>query len=246
MISWCGIKTLVLPFSFSLRLLNSSPEQTESGLRRIDGLSFGKSPTTKVIFADGDNQVRPEKSRVHRGQQQDKLADMSGVLASSGPGTGGRLKGEVRQEVTTGQGGLLPGDNEGHLIPAKQDSQYHSPPWTGQDSEQSIKGDEVESSAWSICNRAGQKASKDSTVDRSPGDVKSAGSDNSILAGDKGATGFNIKVSSREDSMKAREGLSPGGGAFILFRRDTAKQTSTPTQHTMVCCTVFTLQKSLY
>lgn len=194
------------------------------------------------MFADEDNQARPGNSRIHRDQQQDKPADMSGVLASSGPGRGGRLKGEVRQEVTTGQGGLLPGDNKGHLIPAKQDSQYHSPPWTGQDSEQSTEGDEVDSSAWSICNREGQRTSKDSTVDRSPDNAKSAGSDNSISAGDKGATGLNIKVNTREDSMEAREGLSPGGGAFILFRRDTAKQTSTPTPHTMVCCTVFTLQ----
>lgn len=215
--------------SFSLRLLNSSPEQSESDSWRIGGRSFDKFPTTKVMFTDEDNQARPENSRIHRGQQQDNPADVSGALASSGPGRG--------QILTTGQGGLLPGDTEGHLIPAKQESQYHSPPRTGQDSD----GDKVESSAWSICNRAGQQASIDSTVDRSPGLVKSAGSDNSILAEDNGAKGFNIKVSSREDSMEAREGLSPGGGAFILFRRDTAKQTSTPTRHTMVCCTVFAL-----
>lgn len=218
---------------FFLRLLNSSPEQTESDSRRIGGLLFDKATTTRGIFADGDNQARQENSRIHRDEQQDKPALMSRPLASCGSGREASLKslGEVRQEVKTGQGG------EGHLIPAEKDSQCHSPPWTGQDSELSIKGDEVDSSAWSICSKAGQKASKDPTVGRSPGSTKSAGSDSSICdtPGDKGTTGLNMKVSSREDNMEAREGLTPGGGAFIQFRRE-PKQTLTPTRHmTMVC-----------
>lgn len=147
----------------------------------------------------------------------------------------------------TGQGGWLLGHGEGHLILAGQDNEHLSPPRTGKDSGRSIKGDKVDSSAWSIRSRAGHKVSKDSTADRSPDSDKSTGGDGSILAGDKGAAAFTTKVSSGEGSMEAGEGLSPGGGAFTLFRRDTAKQpATTPTQHTMVCCAVFTLKKCSY
>lgn len=238
----------VLSLSFSLRLLNSSPEQTESESWRVGGLSIdNKSLTTEVSLGDGDSQARAESPRIQRGQQQDKPAEVYGTLASSGPGRGGSLKGEVREGVMTGQGRWLLGHGEGHLILAGQDNEHLSPPRTGKDSGRSIKGDEVDSSAWSIRSRAGQKVSKDSTADRSPDSDKSTGGNGSILAGDKGAAAFTTKVSSGEGSMGAGEGLSPGRGAFTLFRRDTAKQpATTPTQHTMVCCAVFTIKKRSY
>uniref|UniRef100_A0A8C4GYX8 Spectrin repeat containing, nuclear envelope family member 3 n=1 Tax=Dicentrarchus labrax TaxID=13489 RepID=A0A8C4GYX8_DICLA len=63
---------------------------------------------------------------------------------------------------------------------------------------------------------------------RSPDSDKSTGGHSSILAGDRGTTAFSTNVSyaeegrmsSEEGSMEAGEGLSPGEGAFTVFRRD--------------------------
>lgn len=241
------MKTLHLSLSFSPRLLNSS---TESDLWRVGGLSVDSTTlTTELSLGEGDSQVRAEGSRCHRGQQQDKPAEVYGALASSGPARGGNLKGEVGEGVMTGQGGLFQGHGEGHLIPVGQDNEHLRPSQTGKDSGRSFKGDEVDSSAWSIHSRAGQKISKDSTADGSPNSDKSIEGNSNIWAGDRGGTAFTTKVScgdggrmdSGGGSMEAEEGLSAGQGAFMLFRRDPAKQPSTtPTQHTMVLlCTVY-------
>lgn len=134
---------------------------------------------------------------------------------------------------------------EGPLILTGQNNEHLSTSRTSQDSGRSFIGDEVDS-AWSIHRRAGQKVSKDSTADGSPDSDTPTRGDSSILTTDRGATAFTTKVSSAEEgrmssgqgSMEAGEGLSPGGGggAFMVFRRDTAKQQTTPTQHTLVRC----------
>lgn len=106
--------------------------------------------------------------------------------------------------------------------------------------------DEIDSSATSIHGIAGQRVSKLFTTDRRPGSDKSTGGDSSILTGDRGGAltekisySEGVAISSGEGSMEPGECLSAGGGAFLPFRRDPAKQSSTtPTQHTMVqlCC----------
>ncbi|XP_044023306.1 nesprin-3 [Siniperca chuatsi] len=238
--SWLALYNISLNLH---RLLNSSTAQTESDLWRVGGLFVDStSLTTELRLGKGGSQVRTEDSRSQRGQQQDKPAEVYGTLASSGPAIGGRLEGEAEEGVMTGQGGWIQGHGEGHLILTGQDHEHLSPSRTGKDSGRSFKGDEVDSSAWSICGRADQKVSKDSTTDGSPDSDKSTGGNSSILAGDKWGTAFTTKVSygeggrmdSGEGSMEGGEGLSSGGGAFMLFRRDPAKQPSTtPMQPTM-------------
>ncbi|XP_070776709.1 nesprin-3 [Enoplosus armatus] len=235
--SWLALYNISLNLH---RLLSSSTERTESDLWRVGGLSVdGTSLTTEVSLVEGDSKVRTGGSRSQRGQQQDKPAEVYGAMASSGPVGGGSLEGEG---LMTGQGGWIQGHGEGHLIVAGQDTEHLSTSRTGKDSGCSFKGDEVDCSAWIIRNRAGQKLSKDSTADGSPDGDKSAGGDGSTLAGDKRGTAITTKVGygegermgSDEGSVEAGEGLSPGRGAFTLFRRDHAKQPSaTPTQHTM-------------
>lgn len=203
------------------RLLNSSPEQTESESWRVGGLSVdNKSMTTEVILGDGDSQATSQ-----RGQQQDKPAEVYGALASSGPGKRGSLKGEVGDGVD----GWLPG-HESYVV--HHGNEHLSSPRTGKDSVRSIKGGEVDFYALSTPSREGQKVSEDYSADRSPDSDKSTGGDSSILAADKGATAQrSSKFSSGEGGMEAVEsqtGQSPGR-AFALVRRDTAKQ------HTMVC-----------
>lgn len=86
------------------------------------------------------------------------------------------------------------------------------------DSGHSFARDEIDSSASSIHRIAGQRVSKETAK----------------ISYSEGAG-----ISSGEGSVEPGEGLSPGGGAFLPFRRDPARQPSTtPTQHTMVllCC----------
>ena len=234
--TWWGMNTLNF-LSFSPRLLNSSTEQ-ESNLWRVGGLSVDNTSITELSLNEGDSQARTGSSGSQRGQQQDKPAEVYGALASCGAGRGG---GSVLAGETTGHDGWLQGHGEGHLMLAG----HLSPSRTDRDSG-SFKGDEVDSSDWSIRSRAGQKVSKDLTTEGSPHGDKQTGSDSSVLAGDRGATsstskfsyGEERRLSSREGHMEAGEGLSPGrGGAFrsVLFRRDQAKTSPTaPVEHTMV------------
>ncbi|XP_035529861.1 nesprin-3 [Morone saxatilis] len=203
--SWLALYNMSLNLH---RLLNSSTEQKDTDL-------------WKVI-----------------GQQEVRTAEVFGAMATSGPGRGGSLEGEAGEGVTTGQGGRPQGHSEGHFLLTGQDNEHVSPSRTDKDGRRSFKGDEVGSSALSIGGRAVQKVSKDSTADRSPDSDKSTGSHSSIWARDRGATAFSTKVSygeegrmsSEEGSMEAGEGQSRGEGAFMVFRRDLAKQT-TPVQH---------------
>ncbi len=242
------MKTLHLSLSFSPRLLNDS---TESDLWRVGGLSVDSTAlTTEISLGEGDSQARAGGSRSHRGQQPDKQAQVYGALASSGPGKGGSLEGEAGEGMMTGQGGWIQDHGDGHIIVVGQDNEHLRPSQTDKDSGVSFKGDKVDSSAWSSRSRTGQKVSKDSTADGRPDSDKSTGGNSNIWAGDRGGTAFTTKVNygdggrmdSGGGSMEAGEGLSAGQGAFMLFRRDPAKQPSaTPTQNTMVLlCTVYT------
>ncbi|XP_037652434.1 LOW QUALITY PROTEIN: nesprin-3 [Sebastes umbrosus] len=234
--SWLALYNMSLNLH---RLLNSSTEQTESDSWSVGGLFVDRtSLTTELSLGEGDSQGRAGGSRSQRGQQQDKPAELYGAVASSGPGRGASLEGEAGEGVMTGQGGWIQGQGEGHLILAGQDDKHLSPSRTDKDSGRSFKGDKVDSSAWSFFSGAGQKGPKDSTVDGSPDSDKSTGGGSR----DRGGTALTTKVSygegrttsSGEGSMEAGEGLSPeGGGAFMLFRRDPTKQTSTTTQLTM-------------
>ncbi|TKS86212.1 Gamma-aminobutyric acid receptor subunit rho-2 GABA(A) receptor subunit rho-2 GABA(C) receptor [Collichthys lucidus] len=231
--SWFALYNMSLNLH---RLLNSSTEQTESDLWRVGGVSVDNmSLTSELSLGLGDSQVRAGSSRSQRGQQQDKLAEGYGALARSGPGRGGSLEGEAEEEMMMGQARWIQGQGEGHLILTGQNNEHLSTSRTNQDSGRSFIGDEVDS-AWSIRRRAGQKVSKDSTADGSPDSDTPTWGDSSILTTDRGATAFTTKegrMSSGQGSMEAGEGLSPGGGAFMVFRRDTAKQQTTPTQHTL-------------
>ncbi|XP_076604939.1 nesprin-3 [Chaetodon auriga] len=228
--SWLALYNMSLNLH---RLLNSSTEQTESDSWRVGG-------NTELSLGEGDTQVRTASSRNQRGQQQDKPVEVYGALTSSGPGRGGGLEGEAGEGVMTGHGPWLQGQGEGHLIMAGQDNERLSSSRTGKND--AFKGDDVDSSAWGIHSRAGHKVSNDSITSGSPDRDKSTGGDSSIFLVDRGATAFTTKVSSGEErrtssgegTMEAGEGLSPAGGAFMLFRRDPAKQPSTtPMQHTM-------------
>ncbi|KAG8013684.1 Nesprin-3, partial [Nibea albiflora] len=204
--SWFALYNMSLNLH---RLLNSSTEQTESDLWRVGGFSVDNmSLTSELSLGAGDSQVRAGSSRSQRGQQQDKPAEGYGALASSGPGRGGSLEGQAGEGVMMGQARWIQGHGEGRLILTGQSNEHLSTSRTSEDSGRSFIGDE-EDSAWSIRGRAGQKVSKDSTAQEG-------------------------RLSSGEGSKEAREGLSPGGGggAFMVFRRDTAKPT-TPTQHTV-------------
>lgn len=221
--SWLALYNMSLNHD---RLLNSSTEQTEADSWSVGGLSADSTSLTTELSL-GEEDARFRGSRSQRGQEQDKPAEMHGLLVSSGPGRAGSLEGEG---VMMGQGAWIQGHDEGHFILAGQDNKPLSPSRTGEDRGLSFKGDVVDS--WSICNRAGQKGS---TADGSPDGDTSTGGGSSSLAGDRGGT---TKVGSGEASMEAGEGLSPGGGggggAFMLFRRNATKRPSTtPTQHTM-------------
>ncbi|KAM9341249.1 nesprin-3 [Symphorus nematophorus] len=234
--SWLALYNMRLNL---LRLLNGSTEQ-ESDSWRAGGLSADNtSLTTELSQGEGDSQVRAGSSRGQRGHP----AEVYVALASSGLGRGGSLEGQAGEgALRMGQGGWPQGQGEGHILLAGQDSEHLSPSRTGTDSRRSLKGDEVDASGWSIRSRPRQKVSKESSADGSPDSDKPTEGDSSMLAGDRGTGALTAKVSygeegrlsSGEGSMDAAEGRSPGRGAFMLFTRDKAKQTSpAPTQQSM-------------
>lgn len=161
-------------------------------------------------------------------------------MAVSGPGMERSLEGEAGEGAMIGQGGCIQGHAEGHLILPGGEDEHLSSSRTGRDRGRSLAGDEVDSS---VHIRAVQRVSKDSTTDGSPDSVKSTGGDSNNLATARGRKALTTKVnygegstmSSGEGSVQAGESLGQGGGAFVLFRRDPAKQLFTaPTQDTMV------------
>ncbi|XP_040916216.1 nesprin-3 isoform X2 [Toxotes jaculatrix] len=233
--SWLALYNMSLNLQ---SLLYSSTEQTEPALCRVGGLSSDStSLTTELSLGEEDSEVRARGSRSQRGQQQqqqDQPVEVYGALGSSGPGQGGGLEGEAMEGMMMGQGRWIQGRAEGHSILAGQDDEHLSPSRTDED--YSFKGDEVDSSSWSIRSRTSQGVSKDTVGN--PDSYKSTGGESIILVGDRGGAALTTKVSSGEGarsisgegSVEAGEGLSPGGGggggAFMLFRRDPAKQPS--------------------
>ncbi|XP_054470113.1 nesprin-3 [Anoplopoma fimbria] len=212
------------------RLLNGSTDQTQPDSWSVGGLSADSaSLATELSLGEEACQVGAGGSRSLRGRKQDKPDGVYAAAAGSGSGggVGGSLEG-----VVTGQGGQIQGNGEGRLILSGQDDKHMSPSRTGEDSGRSLIGDQVDSSAWSVRSWKGSTGSPD-------GDGSTGGS-GSILAADREGTSLRSKVSygegsrmiSGEGRVAAGEGLSPGGGAFMLFRRDPTKQPpTTPTQH---------------
>ncbi|XP_056249418.1 nesprin-3 [Seriola aureovittata] len=216
--SWLALYNMSLNLH---RLLNSSEEQTGSDSWRAGGTSL----TAELSVGEEDGQAGGSRSQ--RGQRRNQPAEVYG--AGSGPGRGGGggggggLEGEAGEGVLTGQGGWIQGRAEGHLLLSGQVDEHLSLSRTDKDSGHSFRGDEVDSS---VRSRASQR--------RSPDSDKSAG-------GDRGGAALTTMVSCIEEartspgegSAEAGDGRSPGGGAFMLFRRDPANQTSvTSTPHT--------------
>ncbi|TDG98546.1 hypothetical protein EPR50_G00201470 [Perca flavescens] len=204
--SWLALYNMSLNLH---RLLNSSTEQTETDFWSVEGLSVDgpslTTTTTKFSLAEGDSLLRTGDSRSQRGQQQDKPAELYEALAGSAPGRGGSLEGQAAEGVMTGQGCLIQGHGEGLLVLAGQDHKRLSPSRTGKHSGRSLKGDQVDSSAWGIFSRASQKGSKDSVADGSTNSDESTGGGSSILAGDRGGTALSTKGGTGRYKSKKRE-----------------------------------------
>ncbi|XP_029983157.1 nesprin-3 isoform X2 [Sphaeramia orbicularis] len=236
--SWLSLYNLSLNLH---RLLNSSTEQTEADMWRVTGSSADSTTlTAENIVGEEDSQVRTGSSRSQRGQQRSQSGDVYGALAFSGLGGEGSLEGHVGHMGTVGQSGWIEGHSEGHFVPSGEYNEHLRLSRTGKDGGPSFGGDEIDSSAWGLHSRKGQRASKDSTTDGGPESEKSGVGERSISAGDKGRSVIITKVnygegsslSSGNSSMEAGEGLSQGGGAFIQFRRSSAQQQSVAsTQH---------------
>lgn len=169
----------------------------------------------ELSVGGADSQSRAGGSKIQRGQERS--------------GREGSLGGD------TGEGG------EWIQAHAEEHEEEHlNMSRTDRDSERPPAGVEEDTSAWSAHNRAVQRVS---TTDGSPHSDKSTGGDSSVLAtarGHKPAStqviyGDGGAVSSGEGSVEAGESLSQGGGAFVLFRRDPARQPATaPSQDTRV------------
>ncbi|XP_037342496.2 nesprin-3 [Pungitius pungitius] len=180
------------------RLLDRSTEQTQS----VSWGDAGLSRTTELCVGEGGGQ-----GGASRGQLGGKPAGMYGAMVGFGSGGGGSLEGEAGQGTATGERGRIQGHGGGHLCLDEQDA-------IAEDGLRSFKGDHVDSSTWRICSRAGQRGSTGS-----PDSDTSPGGGSSILAGNREATSLSSRV-----GAEAGDGLSPGGGAFMLYRRE-------PTQH---------------
>lgn len=158
-------------------------------------------------------------------QTKTDVADMYGILKSSA--REGSLDGEAGVGVLmTGQGRCTQGYGQGHIIFAGHAEAPLLSPKTAKDHGYSFKRDEVDSSAWN--SKAGsQDLSKDYSASRDDTD-----------GGKSGALSTQARYSEEEarssgdDKMEA--GLISGGGAFTLFRRDSAKKPSTAVQSTVV------------
>lgn len=179
------------------------------------------SITKETSQEDGNSQANAELSRIQSGSQ-----DQS-TLASSQPQRRGKLKEEVGKPIITGQGKWFPGNSKGHLILTRHDKEHLIPWRRGTDGEHSITGNEVDFLAWDIRSRAAQKVPKDSHSVQP--------SNKNSVTGDKREIVYSTMLSCEEGSMETGEGLSTGGGAFMLFRRDAAKKLATSTHHTRVC-----------
>ncbi|KAK2825829.1 hypothetical protein Q5P01_020043 [Channa striata] len=169
--------------------------------------------TTVLTPGEKDTRVRAGGSSSQTGQQHDQPTELNGAFAKGGS-----------RERDAGQC-VIPGDLT--------------------DLDFSFKREEVDSS-WRIHDRL----SKDFTTDVSPGSDKSAGGDSRILARDRGgaltakfSSGEGAVIGSGKGSVESGEGLSTGGGTFVLFRKDPAQQPSAPTQYIMENDALYTLRR---
>uniref|UniRef100_A0A8C2XSF9 Spectrin repeat containing, nuclear envelope family member 3 n=1 Tax=Cyclopterus lumpus TaxID=8103 RepID=A0A8C2XSF9_CYCLU len=137
---------------------------------------------------------------------------------------------EVGEGVMTARGGRIQGHGEGHLILAGQDYEHVSPSRSGGDRGRSFRGDQVDSSAWRIRSRAGQREA--STVTGCTGEYTSRrrefeawlSKENKLLSGifsSKGATLSDKEVKTRQDTLRAlRAGVGWGQEQFQLLLQE--------------------------
>ncbi|XP_010775302.1 nesprin-3-like, partial [Notothenia coriiceps] len=153
--------------------LHSSSQQTDSASWSVGGPSADPSLTSPLRVGGG-------------------------AMASFGSGRGVHLEGETGGRGGAVEGGLIQSHHsEGHLILSAQDSTLLKSPRTGED--RGDLGDTVDSSAWSIYSRAGQKGSTDPPPDGSTGSERSAG------AADRGGAALTIKGGGGQYQSRRRE-----------------------------------------
>uniref|UniRef100_A0A3Q3MQ60 Spectrin repeat containing, nuclear envelope family member 3 n=1 Tax=Mastacembelus armatus TaxID=205130 RepID=A0A3Q3MQ60_9TELE len=203
--SWLALYNMRLNIQ---RLLNTTTEHPW----RVGGLSVDSTTlTTDLTLGEMDCQPMTGASGSQRSQQQDQL----GEVTTSVPGEGESLVAE------TGEVGWIEGHPEGHLILAGQTTELRR--LRSKDKGLFFKDDEVDLSAWSPDSGESRAGKRNLAEDRG-----------TAAPAARISYGEGARVSSREGSKEPGEGLSPGGGAFMLFSRDPAKQPSTtPTQQTM-------------
>ncbi|KAM9842319.1 nesprin-3 [Aulostomus maculatus] len=203
--SWLALYNMSLNLH---RLLNGSAEMSESDLCRVEGLTVDSQGLTELLVGEEGS------PRSQAGQQKDLSGEAYGASAVSA------LMAEGEGEGVQIQGHLL--------LPGKDEEDY-SQSGAGGVRGHPCAGDDVDSSAWSVRSRAGQRLSTKSSTEGSPDTDKFSGGDGRTLAPAGSGTTLTSKVSygegsSGDGSMEASESLSPGAGAFTPFRRDTAKQ----------------------
>lgn len=137
-----------------------------------------------------------------------------------------------------GQSAWTRGHVEGQLILPEEELSAFSSSRTVEDIRSSFVGDEVDSSAWAGLSgdQSFRGASKDFITDGSPDGERSTGVNSGSFIRKTGVTYVDAsRASSGEGGVEMIESLSQGGGAFMPFRKDSAKQPSTTSpQHTMV------------
>lgn len=88
--------------SFSLRLLNNSPEVKDSAPLRNETLDGAKkSSTADVVVDEVDSGTRGASFKIKREKHRDQTVELYGALPSSGPETGEIQTEEVREQVMT-------------------------------------------------------------------------------------------------------------------------------------------------
>ncbi|KAF7650600.1 hypothetical protein LDENG_00123240, partial [Lucifuga dentata] len=245
--SWLALYNLSLNIH---RRLNSSTV-TDSDLWQVRGPATDNTVLTPELSWEEDSQiVGGEGSRSQRrGQRKDTQGEIHRTSPNSGPRRPRHLEEEEAETVAAaekasyGQRTWIQGHVEGHLtLPGPDDEHFAcSLSRTVKESGSSFVGEEVDSSAWSglVFSRSGQReqssrgASKHLTAGGSPESERSTGA---AAVTTKVTHGDVSGMSSGGGGVEVREGegLKQGGGAFMLFRKESTKQQSTPTQHTMV------------
>lgn len=88
--------------SFSLRLLNNSPEvMVSTPLRNASLAGAKKSSTAEVVEDEVDSETRGASLEIQREKHHDQTVELYETLPSSGPKTGEIQTEEVREQVMT-------------------------------------------------------------------------------------------------------------------------------------------------